>query len=256
MDIIMNNLIDLHNHSLPLVDDGTKSLEEAVKNIKYLSKRGFKHICLTSHYIVNTNYNSVVKTRQGILEKLKQELNDDEIKLYLGNEVFINNGKVLINLLKSGEITTLNNSRYLLVEFPLNQKLRYIQDVIYELNEAGIIPIIAHPERYSYIQENFSKIYEFLDFDCRLQCNIKSIEGYYGRHAKSLVKKLLKEGLVSIISTDLHHIKDDNTFDKSMKKLKRMLGKSEFERLLVTNPQKVLNNEEVEMPSVKYRTIK
>lgn len=252
----MNNLIDIHNHSLPSVDDGAHTLEEAVKNIKYLSSHGFSDIVLTSHYIVNTKYNSTVKTREDMLTKLKETLNDNNIKLYLGNEVFINNGKVLIQLLNSGEITTLNGSRYLLVEFPLNQKLRYIEDVICELNEAGYIPIIAHPERYSYIQNDFDKIYEFLDFDCRLQCNLTSIEGYYGKHAKKLVKKMLKEGLVSFISTDFHHIHDDNTFDKSLKKFKKFVGNAEFERLLVTNPKKVLDNEEVEMPSVKYRNIK
>lgn len=256
MDTIMNSFVDLHNHSLPGVDDGAKVIEEAVKNINYLKSKGFKSIVLTSHYIVNTKYNSSVKTRQEILDKLIAEIHDGEIKLYLGNEVFVNNGKVLIHLLKNGEIATLNNSRYLLLEFPRNQKLRYIEDVIYELNEAGYIPIIAHPERYTFIQNNFDKIYEFLEFDCRLQCNLASIVGYYGKHAKKTVKKLLKEGLVSFVSTDFHNMKEDFDFEKSLKKLKKLIGNYNFEKVLVTNPEKVLNNELVEMPSIKYRNIK
>ena len=252
----MNSFVDLHNHSLPGVDDGAKVIEEAVKNINYLKSKGFKSIVLTSHYIVNTKYNSSVKTRQEILDKLIAEIHDGEIKLYLGNEVFVNNGKVLIHLLKNGEIATLNNSRYLLLEFPRNQKLRYIEDVIYELNEAGYIPIIAHPERYTFIQNNFDKIYEFLEFDCRLQCNLASIVGYYGKHAKKTVKKLLKEGLVSFVSTDFHNMKEDFDFEKSLKKLKKLIGNYNFEKVLVTNPEKVLNNELVEMPSIKYRNIK
>lgn len=256
MDTIMNNLVDLHNHSLPTVDDGAKSFEEAVNNIKYLSSHGFKHLVLTSHYIVNSEYTSNVNDRLEILDKLKQELKSDEIKLYLGNEVFINNGKVLINLLKQGEITTLNNSRYLLVEFPLNQKFRYIEDVIYELNDAGYIPIIAHPERYAYIKNDYNRIYEFLDFDCRLQCNLTSIAGYYGKHAKKIVKKMLKEGIVSFVSTDFHHIRDDKTFDKSLKKLKKLVGEDGFKKVLEINPTKVLNDEAVEMPQVKYRHVK
>lgn len=256
MDTIMNNLIDLHNHSLPSVDDGAKTLEESVNNIKYLKKLGFKKVLLTSHYIVNSEFTANVQKRTEILEKLQEELNDDEIKLYIGNEVFINNGKVLINLLKQGEITTLNNSRYLLVEFPLNQKFRYIEDVIYELNEAGYIPIIAHPERYAYIKNDYNRIYEFLDFDCRLQCNLTSLVGYYGSHAKKIAKKLLKLGLVSFVATDFHHIKEEDLYKKSLKKLKRIVGENEFNNLLCKNPEKVLNNEIVEMPAVKYRTIK
>lgn len=252
----MNNMTDLHNHSLPGVDDGAKTIKESVNNIRYLKERGFKEIVLTSHYIVNTKYVSNVKEREQILTKVKNELNDDEVKLYLGNEVFVNNGKVLIHLLKQGDITTLNNSRYLLIEFPLNQKLRYIEDVIYELNEAGYIPVIAHPERYSHIKDNFDKIYEFLEFDCRLQCNLTSIVGYYGKHAKKTVKRLLKEGLVSFISTDFHHIRDDKIIDKALKKLKRYVGSENVEKLLVTNPQAVLENKDVLMPPVKYRRTK
>ena len=256
MDIIMNNFVDLHNHSLPFVDDGASSLEEAIADIRYLREKGISDIVLTSHYILNTKYSSTVIQRQEILEKLREGLQDCDVKLYLGNEVYINKSDVLINLLKDGEITTINNSRYILVEFPLHQRLRNIENVLCELNEAGFVPIIAHPERYAYIQKNFDKIYDLLEFDCRLQCNLTSLVGSYGSHAKKVIKKLLKEGLVSFLATDFHRIRADNSLDKAFKKLKKSFTTEEINKLLVFNPKAVLNNEDVEMPSIKYRSIK
>ena len=180
MATIMNNMIDIHNHSLPGVDDGAKTMEEAIANIKYLKSKGFKSFVLSSHYIVNTKYSSSVEDRKGILEQLKKSLEDDEIKLYLGNEVYINKGEVILDLLKRGQIRTPKGSRYILVELPLDHRLRHLENIICDLNVAGLVPVIAHPERYTYIQEDFEKIYDLLEFDCRLQCNLTSITGHYG----------------------------------------------------------------------------
>lgn len=246
MDTTMVKIIDLHNHTLPGVDDGAKTIEEAVKNIEYLSKRGVEKIVLTSHYIVNSKYDSNVEKRSEILETLKAETSDLNVEIYLGNEVFVTDAETLLDLIKRGEITTLNKSKYLLIELPLNQRMHNIENIICELNDHGYVPIIAHPERYIYIQKDYRRIRRLLEYDCLLQSNLYSITGYYGSSAKRTIKKLLKENYVSFIALDFHHTPSDDRIEKALKKLKKIKSERELKKLLYDNPLRVLENKEVE----------
>ena len=119
MEVIMDKIIDLHNHSLPYVDDGAKDMKEAIKNIRYLHARGITSIVLTSHYIYNSKYSIELIDRKKIFDKLKEYFKDEDINLYLGNEVFICDSDILLDLIKKLKIATINRSRYLLIEFPI-----------------------------------------------------------------------------------------------------------------------------------------
>ena len=149
--------IDIHNHILYGIDDGSKSLEESIEILKQHKEMGFKDIVVTPHYIENSKYTTNNKEKEKILKTLKDKVKG--INLYLGNEVFINNN--LEELLKKQEISTINNSRYLLIEFPMNQKLKTITNTIYELKIKGIIPVIAHPERYEYVKKDINIVDEW-----------------------------------------------------------------------------------------------
>ncbi len=243
MALTTNRIVDIHNHSLPLVDDGSSSFEEAVANIKYLKEFGVTDIVLTSHYIINSKYQSPISNRVEILKKL-QELNLG-VNLYLGNEVFISDIPSLLNLLKEKKVATINNSKYLLIEFPRHQVIKHADKVICELNEAGYTPIIAHPERYSYYWKNFSKLKELLEYECLFQCNIESISGKYGHNSKKTLKKLLKENMVSILATDLHHQETSKYIKKSLKKLNKLNNFRTLKTLLEDNPLKIINNENI-----------
>lgn len=240
---ITNKIIDIHNHILPGVDDGAKTIEESIESIKYLKKLGITDIVLTSHYINNTKYQINVLKRKEILKELKKETKDLDINLYLGNEIFVSDK--IIELLNKGEITTLNGSKYILIEFPLNQVLHHIEEVVCDLNEIGLVPIIAHPERYRYFKENYAKLEELLEYKCLLQCNIESINGKYGKTAKKIFKKLIKEKRVTFLATDFHHINHSYLLEKSLKKLMKKIPAKELNEMLYENPLKVLNNEEI-----------
>lgn len=249
MDTITTRLVDIHNHTLPFVDDGSKSYEDALDNLRFLKSIGTTDVVLTSHYIENSKYVKNVQERETILEHLKEQSREIGINLYLGNEIYISDEDTLKDLLKRKEITTLNNSRYMLIEFPLWQKLNNVERVLCALNEAGIVPIIAHPERYTYIQKNFDKIYDLLEYDCLLQCNISSYTGYYGTQAKKTIKRLLKENLVSFLATDLHHVPTSNKLLKALNLLQKKLPNGQFNELTVSNPMAVINNERVKNPT-------
>lgn len=243
MDITMDKIVDIHTHILPGVDDGAVNINESIEIINHLYEKGITDIVLTSHYIKNTKYNYNQTKRVKIFEKLVKKLNNDSIRLYLGNEVYLVDE--VIELLKQGEISTINGSKYLLIELPLSGYISNLQNILCELNDYGIIPIIAHPERYKFIQKDNKRIYELLEFNCLLQCNIDSLNGKYGSSAKKTMKWLLKNDLVSCVATDTHYVDNSKNLEKAYKKLKKKVGVDKFRELTLNNPLKILKNEEI-----------
>lgn len=236
---------DLHSHILPGIDDGSKDLEESKKIIDELIKMSVDSVVLTPHYVEGSKYESNTQNNKTLFNEVKAYANKKGLNVYLGNEVYINNN--IIDLLKKKEITTINNSRYLLVELPLTTKLLDTRSILISLKNLGITPIIAHPERYI-------KYYRDLDFfiDLRtrgilFQINYPSLVGFYGHSAKKIAKKLLKNNLVSFIGSDIHHLDEGNFHDadKALKKINKLVGEDEANRIINTNFMKVINNEEI-----------
>lgn len=243
--------IDIHSHILYGIDDGSKSIEESINIIKEHIKMGFTDIVVTPHYIENSKYETNNIDKENILKTLKQELKKQNINinLYLGNEVFVNNK--LEELLKKKEIATINNSKYLLIEFPMNEKPKDINNIIYELKIKGIIPIIAHPERYDYVEKNPNLVLEWIEEGALLQSNYGSIIGVYGSGPQKTIKKLLKKDLIEFLATDIHYPNNKIylNMDKIRKKLKKLITEERFIELTNTNPKKIIENKEI---SKKY----
>lgn len=240
-------MIDCHSHVLFDIDDGCKSIEDSVETIKNLKKIGFDKIILTPHYIKGSNYvknNSDKKQRLDVLRKRLIEENID-IDLFLGNEVYITED--INDLVMSKEITTLNKSRYILIEFPLYNKVNNVEDYIYELKLKGYIPVIAHPERYSYFQKNYKEVDKLYESKVLFQSNYGSIMGNYGKEAQKLITYLLKKDMVTFMATDVHR-KNSSLFDNFgviKKKIQLIIGEEKFKKLSNDNILKVINDEEI-----------
>ncbi len=235
-------MIDIHTHLLYGVDDGSKSIEESASIIKKLNKIGVTDIVLTPHYINYSSYNSIKTNNQIRMENLKLKLKEENIKvnLYLGNEIYIDDE--LISLLKEGIISSINNSRFLLIELPMSGKHDSYYDIFLDLINLGYKIILAHPERYVSFQKDFSKVYELKEIGVLFQCNIGSILGDYGKDAKKTIKRLLKEKLVTFFASDIHHEKKDYMFiEKAKGKLKKYLTDNEIDNLFENNARKILN---------------
>ena len=113
------------------------------------------------------------------------------------------------------------------------------------LIENNYVPIIAHPERYSYVQDNPEYVNELLDMGAMFQSNYGSIIGLYGKKAEKTVKKLLKENLVQFLGSDVHREERVYIFmPKILKKLKKIISSEKLKELTEINPQKVLDNGE------------
>lgn len=234
-------MIDFHTHILPKIDDGSSNMEETIEMLKEAQKVGFTKIISTSHYI-EQYYETSEDKRKEIIDEITQEKLGIEIKL--GSEIYITDN--MIELLETQKASTINNSKYVLFELPMNTKSANAKSIIYKLIEKDYIPIIAHPERYKYIQENIEYAEELFNMGALFQSNYGSIIGIYGRNAEKTVKKLLKKDLVYFLGTDVHRKNQIYPkIPKVLKKLKKIISDEKVKELTIENAQKVLNNEQI-----------
>ena len=233
-------MIDLHSHILFETDDGSKTIEESIKMAKEAESAGFTTICCTPHYL-EPRYIKTKEENKQTLERLKQELSNSEIniELVLGNEIFITNN--IEELVDSKKTSTLGESEYILFELPLFQKLPNAIDILRNLPYSKMI--LAHPERYEYVQKDLSYLDDFIEMGILLQGNYESIIGKYGRRAQKTIKKLLKQREIDLLSTDAH--KPLSTYSRMVeieKKLRKVIKEDYYKSLTEETPRDILKN--------------
>lgn len=237
-------MIDIHSHIIPKIDDGAESFEEAYTMFLEASKAGFTDIISTSHYIEDY-YEADSINRHAWVEAMNKVLKENKIslKLHCGNEIYITQN--LIKLIKEKKASTLADSKYVLFELPMNNNIRYLNEMIFEIKSVGMIPVIAHPERYAYVQEDPNLLIHLIEQGALFQGNYASIIGRYGNHAKSTIKKLLKADMIHFLGSDCHKKNDIySKMQKIMIELEKVLDKEKIETLTTINPEYILNNEE------------
>lgn len=236
-------MTDIHSHILFDVDDGSKSLNESINLLKQLHDIGFNNVILTPHYIKGSEYSCENKEKKQKIELIKNELKKQniDINVCLGNEIFINNE--IYELIKNNVIHTLNNTRYILVELPFHNQIVNLEDMIYELKIKGLIPIIAHPERYSYFQNNYKEIDRLREEGFLFQGNYASILGYYGKESQKLLKYMLKKGYIDYLGTDIHSLNKTYVIDNFNKIEKHIIKitKEDYYNEIKQNSDDIIN---------------
>ncbi len=237
-------MIDIHSHLIPNVDDGSKSIEDTFIAFEEAKEVGFTDIILTSHY--KPEYYETKPSKLTFWKDKLQEVIDtknEDLKLHSGMEIYIS--EELPNLIENGKLLRLANSKYMLLELPINSKVNYLDYIIYYLDTVGIKPIIAHPERYVIVQQEPKLIEEWIKKGCLIQCNFGSILGIYGSNSKKIIKHLLKNNLVHFVASDCHSKNGIYLqIPKALKKIKRLVGTEKTYEITTLNPQKILNDEE------------
>jgi protein-tyrosine phosphatase len=226
-------MIDIHCHILPGIDDGPQTIKQSLSIAESLVAKGYRQIIATPHTrdgIFNVQSDSIyAKTIE--LNQALQNLSVD-LAIYPGAEY------PLIPELLDSELVTLNNSRYLLVELPFTQPVpQYAEDLFFQLQTKGLVPILAHPERCRGIQENPDLVKEYARLGVLLQVNIASIFGRYGRGVRQLAENFIKQGLIHFLATDSHR-----PFKYDLEQLQQQLGKTSLDKYTAANPQAVLAN--------------
>lgn len=231
-------MVDIHSHILNNIDDGSKSITESINMLKGLYENGVTDVILTPHYVMDSFYQNSIETKEKLFNKLKEEIkkNNIPINIYLGNEIYIDKDiKDKINK----EALPLNNSNYILLEFPMNGIYNNSYGIISGLMERGYKVILAHPERYLTVKEDIKVLDEYKEMGVLFQSNIGSYFGDYGKTAKKTFKKLLKMKYISFIGTDSHSQNYNfKNIEKFRKKLSKVVDKNYLNDILEGNAKR------------------
>lgn len=227
-------MVDIHSHILFDIDDGAKDIAESISLIKEAINLGYTDIVCSSHYHLgffeNKNYDKNFKILENEIKKRGLQL-----KIHKGNELKLTEGIYE----KLDKVYTINNSKYILLEFPNGILYKICRDVIKELIKLGYKPIIAHIERYSFIEiKEFIEVY---NMGVIFQINIRSVN-----HLSKKVLYLLLNGYIKVVASDTHNSKYRNyDLKKYLVILEEKIGRKKFLELTEINPRKILNNEEI-----------
>ncbi|MBO5349470.1 MAG: hypothetical protein J6A89_06620 [Clostridia bacterium] len=236
-------MIDIHSHILNNVDDGSNSLNNSIDILKKAEQADFSDIILTPHYI-EEYYENTKKQIKEKIAKLKKEVYKEDIitELHQGNEILLT--EKTPELLINSQISTLANSRYILFELPFSNKMLNLAQIIYILKANGYIPILAHPERYTYIQENPNNIIEIIKQGVLIQSNYGSFIEQYGKIAKQTAEILLENHLIHFLGTDTH--KQGFIYEninEILKKLEYISGDQRYiNEITEANPKNIIND--------------
>lgn len=240
-------MIDFHSHVLPNVDDGSKSVEETFKLLEEAKEAGFDGVISTSHYM-EEYYEVNVAERKVWINALSENLykKNIDLKLYLGNEIYIS--KNIIDFLETGKATSINNSNYVLFEFPLNSKPMDMYDIIYDMLEYKLVPVLAHPERYSFVQKEPNLVYDLIQKGVLMQSNYGSILGMYGEKAQIIVRKLLENNMVHFLGSDVHRANSIySKIQSSLGEIEAIVGEEKLKEISSVNPKLVVDNKRIDI---------
>ena len=197
--------IDLHSHIAWDVDDGIKTKEDAIKALEQAIEDGIMGICSTPHVIcgkTDTNAFQNILLRQQELMEIAKKMG---VYIYSGAEMFMNID--FLDSLDNGTFQTLNESRYMLVEFDLSRDIHYISYIDEYLDELfcrGFIPIIAHVERFFPTGLDLEMVENWLEMGCLLQTNRTSLMGFQGKVIQRNAHHLVKNKMIHLVASDTH----------------------------------------------------
>ena len=202
---------DIHSHCLPGVDDGIQSVQEAIQALTAMKKHGIERVYFTPHVMEDYQKNSAIFLKQ-LFTEFQQDVSDIDIEMVLAAEYMLDAS--FYNHFEKGELLCLKGD-YLLIEMSYLSPSPDLEDIIYNLQLKGYRPILAHPERYLFMDQ---KDYTHLkQLGCKYQLNLMSLSGQYGKRAYNVAWYLLQNGLYDFAGTDMHNYK---VFHRSMSRLK------------------------------------
>ena len=213
----------MHSHLIPGIDDGAKTLDDSLTLIRGLQELGFSKIITTPH-IYNEYYPNTKEIIGEGLASLKTALQEANmpISIEASAEYFMDDHfEGLINL---NDIRPLMD-KYVLVEMSFFGAPPKLEEYLFKIQLKGYIPILAHPERYLFFHNDYNRFREIKESGVLLQLNAASVLGYYGKPVKLIAQKLLKDKLIDLIGTDMHHV-------GHLEYLKANIKNKEFQQIL------------------------
>jgi tyrosine-protein phosphatase YwqE len=227
--------VEMHNHILPCLDDGSKSVEESLEILKTLEKAGYRKIIVTPHVLTDLYPNtpaSIKDAYTALRQAADLEAEPHTVQIEIGAEYMVD--EVLLDRFVN-EPPLLMAGKYILIEFPLYQAPRNYKEVIFELSLKGYQPIIAHPERYLYAYRNMEFFQDLVQRGCLLQLNINSVLGGYGKMVNKLARQLIKLKVYDLLGSDIHNARQAHSLIETSvrEELTKQLGDYPFKNKIL-----------------------
>jgi tyrosine-protein phosphatase YwqE len=204
---------DMHSHLLPGLDDGAETLEQSVELVRGMQKLGYRKLVMTPH-IMGDFYRNTPEGVRGALGALRNAVvaaGITDIQLECAAEYYLD--EWFGQKLASGEalLSFGGDKRYVLVETSYINEPFNFADTMFQLKAHGYQPVLAHPERYTYLYGRFDQLESIRQNGVLLQVNLNSLVGYYSAGAKRVAEKMIDAGMVDMLGTDAHHVKHMET---------------------------------------------
>jgi protein-tyrosine phosphatase len=230
-DLIPDNHIDIHSHLLPGIDDGAKTFGDSLRLTQTLQSFGITQFITTPHIIQhvweNTHEQIIANKNNTVAELRKNNVNTPfkAAAEYLMDDQFV-------RLFQSHDLLTLKDN-YVLVEMSYINAPIQLYSILFDLQVAGYIPVLAHPERYLFYHNNFNEYAKLKKAGCLFQLNLLAVVGYYGGNIATIAEQLLQKGMYDFVGSDVHHDNHIAAFDqkvkiKDVKPLKEIIGNNQF----------------------------
>jgi len=200
----LDGFTDIHNHILPGIDDGAKTVDESLGLIKGMGEIGISNFICTPHIMENyyPNTPESIKKSLEVLKKAMKEKNLTDVRISVAGEHMIDSN--FEHLLKQQAVMPLDQY-YILIEMSYLQASINFEAAVEKIKSQNLFPIFAHPERYVFLQSNLKKYSHYKSQGLLFQLNFLSLSNYYGKEVKKIAFKLIEEGLIDFIASDLHN---------------------------------------------------
>jgi protein-tyrosine phosphatase len=249
-------MIDLHCHMIPGIDDGATDMAVSLEMARIAVDDGITTTACTSHMFPGMFNNSAERILQGMGE-LQAAVADAGLALNFVQGADIQLQPGMVEGVRSGSLLSLNKTRYFLFEPPHVTAPPTIDRVVKQCCDAGLVPIITHPERLKWIEYDYSIMQRFVEMGAWLQLTAGSITGTFGPRVQYWSERMLDEGLVHIVSTDAHNTRRRApVLSKARDAVAARLGAEEAGQMVLTRPQMVLDDADpVDVPPALFFSI-
>jgi protein-tyrosine phosphatase len=218
-------LVDVHSHLLPGLDDGVKSIEETMYILKTLQDLGYRKVITTPHVMSDRYPNTAEEIIIKLAEVKKAVLNSDlTIEIEAAAEYCLD--EHLIRSLHENKKLLTFHGNHLLFETSFLNKPAFLEEAVFNMNTSGYQPVMAHPERYTYLQSNKQLLHQLKSMNVLFQVNLLSLFGYYSTEIRKHAAFLVKSGFVDFIGTDCHNAYQADEIVKKMHQRRNPLLKS------------------------------
>jgi protein-tyrosine phosphatase len=249
-------MIDLHSHILPGIDDGATDLAMSLEMARMAVDDGIRTMACTPHIYPGLYDNDAAGIRSAI-GKLQHELDTAGIGLRLVEGADVHLEPELGKGIREGRVPTLAGSRYLLLEPPHHVAPPRFEDSVFALMAEGVVPVITHPERLSWVEHDFAMFERLASRGVFMQVTAGALTGRFGKRPQYWAERFLGDGMTHLLATDTHHPRRrPPLLAEAREAAARLVGAEEATHLVETRPRGVIDNlSPDELPPLPAKTV-